>query len=420
MIMSEFINTIDVLGDDAVVDSIIQKTITEFNDDTVQTVGYSAFAGCTELTHVNLPELTTSHGTENHSNHVFSGCSSLTNVELPKLHTVYGEMFSGTKIVSLCLPSAANFPGSSFRGMQSLVTIDLPTATSTPGGSSFYGCHALRNVILRNNAVCALIAKDTFMTYVTATYNPNIRVFVPRALLEDYKVATNWVEYADQFYPLEDYTRDGTVTGEFGGMWKVTNNLLYVVSSNEKNVTGYSYYAILTPEVGWELVRVNIKMGGVDVTSQVYNAATGEVNIPNVTGDIVIIAFVDDPNVTGILTGVGFNSGYINGGSGGIASADSDVYTDRFDISDYAGMSIVVNLLDVRTVAGNSRIAYYDVNGKFISATNGTSASTGVTINSTVPNNAVYAAISIAKSSGFSAIDITLAGERIGYTKYIS
>ena len=45
-------------------------------------------------------------------------------------------------------------------------------------------------------------------------------IYVPRALLsdddetKDYRRATNWSTYAAQFRALEDYTVDGTTTGE--------------------------------------------------------------------------------------------------------------------------------------------------------------------------------------------------------------
>ena len=39
-------------------------------------------------------------------------------------------------------------------------------------------------------------------------------IYVPRALVDSYKVATNWATYAAQFRALEDYTVDGTVTGD--------------------------------------------------------------------------------------------------------------------------------------------------------------------------------------------------------------
>ena len=39
-------------------------------------------------------------------------------------------------------------------------------------------------------------------------------IYVPRALVNDYKAATTWAQYADKFRALEDYTVDGTTTGE--------------------------------------------------------------------------------------------------------------------------------------------------------------------------------------------------------------
>ena len=38
-------------------------------------------------------------------------------------------------------------------------------------------------------------------------------IYVPFALIEQYKAATNWSTYAAQFRALEDYTVDGTITG---------------------------------------------------------------------------------------------------------------------------------------------------------------------------------------------------------------
>jgi hypothetical protein len=59
---------------------------------------------------------------------------------------------------------------------------------------------------------------------VDSTYNPNGDkdgyFYVPRALLsdddatKDYRRATNWATYASQFRALEDYTVDGTITGD--------------------------------------------------------------------------------------------------------------------------------------------------------------------------------------------------------------
>lgn len=139
--MSDFINTIDVLGDDAVVDSIIQRTITEFKDDQVTEVGAYAFYGCAGIANVDLPAVTQ-----------INGCA-------------------------------------------------------------FQGCSTLIAVVLRNEShVCNLSDTNAFTNTPIAS---GIGYFyVPATLIEDYKAATNWSTYADQFRALEDYTVDGTITGE--------------------------------------------------------------------------------------------------------------------------------------------------------------------------------------------------------------
>jgi hypothetical protein len=77
---------------------------------------------------------------------------------------------------------------------------------------------------LRSETMCTLSNTNAFnycyhiLGTVNETYNPNGLkdgyIYVPRALVDTYKVATNWVTYADQFRALEDYTVDGTITGE--------------------------------------------------------------------------------------------------------------------------------------------------------------------------------------------------------------
>ena len=53
-----FINTIDVLGDDVVADSIIEGTIAEFRDESVTMIGAGAFAECKSLALVDVPNVT--------------------------------------------------------------------------------------------------------------------------------------------------------------------------------------------------------------------------------------------------------------------------------------------------------------------------------------------------------------------------
>jgi hypothetical protein len=79
--MSDFINTIDQLGDDVVLASIIDGSITEFKDNTITYVAENTFENCSNLTMVDLPNVT-SVGRE-----AFNGCSSL-NVFILRSETI--------------------------------------------------------------------------------------------------------------------------------------------------------------------------------------------------------------------------------------------------------------------------------------------------------------------------------------------
>ena len=73
----------------------------------------------------------------------------------------------------------------------------------------------LKALILRNtSAVCTLNLSVTFGNTPIGLANGGGYIYVPSALIEDYKVATNWATYADRIRAIESYTVDGTMTGE--------------------------------------------------------------------------------------------------------------------------------------------------------------------------------------------------------------
>ena len=64
------------------------------------------------------------------------------------------------------------------------------------------------SIIIRSETIPSLTAAFSG-TGFTNTY-----FYVRSALVEEFKTATNWSAYADMFRVLEDYTVDGTATGE--------------------------------------------------------------------------------------------------------------------------------------------------------------------------------------------------------------
>lgn len=72
----------------------------------------------------------------------------------------------------------------------------------------------------------------------------------------------------------------------------ITNNLTNITTSNNSTTIDENdtYTATLTPNTNYEISSITITMRGNDVTSTVYNSSTGVINIPQVTGDIIITA----------------------------------------------------------------------------------------------------------------------------------
>ena len=94
---------------------------------------------------------------------------------------------------------------------ESLSSVDLKSVT-TIGRYGMYGCENLSSLIIRGSTVCVLFHLEAISA--SGISSKNGFIYVPSDLVESYKTATNWTRYASQFRALEDYTVDGTITGE--------------------------------------------------------------------------------------------------------------------------------------------------------------------------------------------------------------
>lgn len=152
-------------GDDtetiAKLNAVIDRSIVEIRSD-VEKIGNYAFYICSKLTTADFPMVT------NIGNYAFMNCSQLT-------------------------------------------TIDFPLAKYI-GGSTFHGCSKLNALALRSQSLCSLAHSNSFSG--TPISSGTGYIYVPSSLVDTYKSKTNWSTYATQFRALEDYTVDGTITGE--------------------------------------------------------------------------------------------------------------------------------------------------------------------------------------------------------------
>ena len=107
-------------------------------------VGVYAFAWCTSLQSVTIPDSVTSIG-----DCAFYGCSSLTSISIPDSVTSIGyEAFYGcSRLTSITIPDGVTSIGfSAFRGCSSLTSIVIPDSVTSIGKEAFEGCENLQSI----------------------------------------------------------------------------------------------------------------------------------------------------------------------------------------------------------------------------------------------------------------------------------
>jgi hypothetical protein len=156
-----------------------------------------AIAG-SKIEHLNLPKFVTPGSS------VFRDATSLRTVYMPKLDRLEATLFyNATALETVTFPSVASANNQSMRGCRALAYVDLPINKSI-STQVFYGCSSLKTLILRkSDAICTLANVNAFTS--TPIANGEGYIYVPEALLESYKTATNWSTYANQFRAIEDY-----------------------------------------------------------------------------------------------------------------------------------------------------------------------------------------------------------------------
>ena len=201
------------IGDGAFYDC---SNLTDASFPNVTNIGGSAFNGCSNLTNISFPNVTSI------GDGVFSDCSSLTNVSFPNVTNIGGSAFNGCqKLTDVSFPNVTSIGDELFGGCSSLTNVSFPKATSI-GNDAFVNCSSLTSVFFPNvtrigngafngcqklitiymgiesGQVCSLLNTDAFTNCNNLT-----NIYVPYSLVDSYKSATNWSNYADKIKSYE-------------------------------------------------------------------------------------------------------------------------------------------------------------------------------------------------------------------------
>jgi len=193
--------------------------IVSVNSSTVEEIREYAFFNCQGLEDINLPNLTvlrnTSAANTNTAGYFFQNCYKLKKIHFPKLLNMYGNYAfenCGTRTdagMIVVLPKIVNLGVRAFRQCK-CSDIDLGEDLSRILTDTFYN-GTYGNLILRGQNVVPVATIDAISGCKD--------VYVPAALIESYKAATNWsTKYAAgtlTFHAIEGsqyehYYADGT------------------------------------------------------------------------------------------------------------------------------------------------------------------------------------------------------------------
>lgn len=146
---------------------------------TVTKIGYSAFAGCTQLTAITLPA-----GLRELGDEAFKGCTALTGVALPDSLTDLGygvfrdcSALTAAEFPAGIAPVSWSSGSSMLRNCTSLRSVKLPKTVPFLGNDFFAGCTALERIVLPDSVTeigsnlfngCTALADVTLSTNLQA------------------------------------------------------------------------------------------------------------------------------------------------------------------------------------------------------------------------------------------------------------
>ena len=139
-------NSVTTIGGAAFVFCLRLTSITIPNS--VTTIGDAAFSHCDSLTSITIPNSVTTIG-----EFAFKDCSSLTSITIPNIVTTIGEYaFTCSGLTSVTIPNSVTTIGKqAFSGCKNLKSVTIPNSVTTIGEYTFLDCDSLKSVTIPNS-----------------------------------------------------------------------------------------------------------------------------------------------------------------------------------------------------------------------------------------------------------------------------
>ena len=160
----------------------------------VTSIGYNAFYGCSCLTSIEIPNSVTSIG-----DNAFNRCSSLTSIQIPNSVTSIGDgafyycpsltsiqipnsvtsigrqaFYRCSSLTSIQIPnSVTSIEDEAFSDCESLASVEIPNSVTSIGSSAFYYCTSLTSIVIPNSVTSIGSSAFSGCTSLTSIVIPN-------------------------------------------------------------------------------------------------------------------------------------------------------------------------------------------------------------------------------------------------------
>ena len=162
----------------------------------VKSIPNNAFYECRALTSITIPNSVTSIG-----DFAFCVCCSLTSLTIPNSVTSIGDCAFAfcNGLTSITIPNSVTEIGKqAFRTCLALTSVTIPSSVTSIGEEAFMLCSAIASFTSLNTTPPTLTSENVFTDIPS-----DCPLFVPKASIEAYKVATGWT-YFNKVYAIED------------------------------------------------------------------------------------------------------------------------------------------------------------------------------------------------------------------------
>lgn len=184
----------------------------------------NAFSNCVGINTLNFPILASV------DSYTFDHTAGLLNLNIPNLESCRTGFITHSGVKTLSFPKLSNVSGNPSAlgsNLDNLTTLELGISNNSYytiidwapdltkvilpqlnyiSTTMFSDCSNIKTIVLSNPSNVCTLSNASYLPYqITNTANTTSYVYVPQALLANYKTATNWATFSSKIRAIEDY-----------------------------------------------------------------------------------------------------------------------------------------------------------------------------------------------------------------------